>query len=408
MSTSVIATPPSAEVLTPEPPRLVAPARPLRIAMVGTRGVPARYGGFETAIEEVGWRLAAQGHEIVVYRRRGRDEGPALDWYRGMRLVTLPAAPVKQLETLSHSFGSIAHLIARDRPDVAVVFNAANGVLLPLLRAAGIPTVVNTDGLEWQRGKWGRLGKAYFRTAERFTARWADALIADAQAIRTYWRRTHAVDAEFIPYGAPIHRTLGSDKLAELGLTPGGYHLVVARLEPENNVGLIVDGYRKSRCTRPLVVVGSTPYPNEVQAHREQAAALDPRIVAPGAVWDQDLLDQLYAHSATYLHGHSVGGTNPSLLRAMGAGAKIAAYDCVFNREVLAGTGTYFPDPDTLAGLLQASEQLTPSQRLAAGERTRQRAAAAYDWDLVAFQYLSLCVRTAGIPVTSAQPAVAV
>ena len=160
--------------------------------------------------------------------------------------------------------------------------------------------------------------------AEALAVRWSDALIADAQGIADYYYAEFHAPTELIPYGAPILSDR-SDQLAELGLTSRGYHLVVARFEPENHVDVIVDGYRRSAATLPLVVVGSAPYADQHTARIHSLA--DERVTFLGGLWDQDLLDQLYGNCATYLHGHSVGGTNPSLLRAIGAGAATIAYD---------------------------------------------------------------------------------
>ena len=218
----------------------------MSIAMVGTRGVPARYGGFETAVEEVGRRLAAAGHRVVVYcRTTAAPAGQARPTeYLGMELVHLPAARKRSLETLSHSALSVGHLLAH-RTDAAFVFNAANSPLLPMLRAARIPVATHVDGLEWKRAKWGPVGQRYYRAAESMAVRWSDALIADAVGIADYYRHEFGAPTTLLTYGAPLIEP-GSDRLAELGLEPGEYHLVVARFEPENHVELIVDGYARS------------------------------------------------------------------------------------------------------------------------------------------------------------------
>lgn len=361
--------------------------RSLRIALIGTRGVPARYGGFETCVEEVGWRLVERGHRVVVYCRYGADDPTGPTYYRGMRLVHLPAARRRSLETLSHTGIAALHLVRHDA-DVAVMFNAANAVWLPLLRAAGIPIVTHVDGLEWKRAKWGTAGRSYYRLAEAASVRWSDALIADAQGIADHYRSQFDADTELIAYGAPIIDP-PTDRLAELGLRANGFHLVVARFEPENHVEVIVDGYRRSSAALPLVVVGSAPYA-DIYTARVRAVA-DDRVRFLGGVWDQDLLDQLYAHAYTYLHGHSVGGTNPSLLRAIGAGTATLAYDVVFNREVLGTAGRYFVTAQDVAELLATVEG--DSRTVAElGEASRLRAKD-YDWDDVAGRYDDLCTR---------------
>lgn len=364
-------------------------ARALRIALVGTRGVPARYGGFETCVEEVGARLVDRGHDVLVYCRGGdEDERPSS--YRGMRLVHLPAVRRRSLETLSHTALSVAHQV-RYPADAAIVFNAANAALLPVLRARRIPVATHVDGLEWKRAKWGGTGRRYYRTAESLAVRWSDALIADAAGIADYYTAEFGAPTEQIAYGAPLLDGVGDAKLADLGLTPRGYHLVVARFEPENHVEVIVEGYRRSRATLPLVVVGSAPYADEYTA-RIQAAA-DDRVRLLGGVWDQDLLDQLYAGALQYLHGHSVGGTNPSLLRAIGASAPTTAFDVSFNREVLGPAGRWFTTPDDVRAAVEDSER-DPAGAVARGALLRARAAD-YDWDTVAEAYEDLCRRLA-------------
>src|SRR3954447_7151831 len=372
--------------------RRSAATRPatMKVALVGTRGVPARYGGFETAVEEVGRRLAERGHEVVVYCRTAPgDTEPRSSTHLGMRLVHLPAARKRSLETLSHTALSVGHLLGH-RVDAAIVFNAANAPLLPVLRAARIPLATHVDGLEWKRAKWGGTGRRYYRAAESLAARWSDALIADAQGIADYYRAEFDTGTELIAYGAPL-LDVGSDRLAELHLPPRGHHLVVARFEPENHVHLIVEGFTTGSARLPLVVVGSAPYADEYTA-RVRALG-DDRVRFLGGVFDQDLLDQLYAGAATYLHGHSVGGTNPSLLRALGAGAPTVAFDVSFNREVLEETGTYFTTAADVAARVEAAEA-DPAGTQRRGRAARERAKH-YDWDDVADRYEELVRRLA-------------
>ncbi|GAA2902916.1 glycosyltransferase [Pseudonocardia halophobica] len=358
----------------------------MRIAMIGTRGVPARYGGFETAVEEIGLRLVKAGHEVRVYCRGDDDSAE----YLGMHRVRLPAMKHPVTETLSHTALSVAHLL-RHRADVALVFNAANAPLLPVIRAARIPVAVHVDGLEWKRAKWGPNGRRYYLANEQLSVALADELIADAVGIQDYYRERYGAQSIFIPYGAPIQEHCDFARLRELELDARGYHLVVARLEPENHVDVIIEGYLQSKATKPLVVVGSVPYPSDHQRRIRELAATDARVRLVGGVWDQDLLDALYAGAASYLHGHSVGGTNPSLLRAMGAGANVIAWDVNFNREVLGAYGSFFARPQQLAERIDATEADLPAAE-ANGVGARERAAEAYGWDDVALEYEQLCV----------------
>lgn len=363
----------------------------LTIAMVGTRGVPAAYGGFETAVEEVGRRLAERGHRVIVYTRGSESREST---YLGMEVVHLPAVPQKQLETLSHTGFSTVHAMAGKRPDVAFVFNAANSPFVPLLRLRGIPVALHMDGLEWRRSKWGPRGRAYYRWAEQNGVRTADALIADAPGIAEYYGHQFGVPTELIRYGAPLLDDVSTHRLAELDLVAGDYHLVVARFEPENHVLEIVQGYRDSSSKRPLVVVGSAPYSAAYTQAIRDAAGDDPRIRLVGGIFDQELLDALYAHAFTYVHGHSVGGTNPSLLRAMGARTAVIAYDVTFNRETLDDNAWFFTDARDATRHFDAieSEEAEVAQLAAA---SRERAENDFRWDDVATEYEELARRLA-------------
>lgn len=365
--------------------------RQLTIAMVGTRGVPAAYGGFETAVEEVGRRLAERGHRVIVYTRGSASKESE---YLGMEVVHLPAVPQKQLETLSHTGVSALHAVFGRKPDMAFVFNAANSPFVPLLRLRGIPVALHMDGLEWRRSKWGPRGRAYYRWAEQHGVRTADALIADAPGIADYYTHQFGVPTELIRYGAPVLDAVPADRLAELDLESGGYHLVVARFEPENHVLEIVEGYRTSASRRPLVVVGSAPYSAGYTQAIRDAAKGDPRIRLVGGIFDQDLLDVLYAHAYTYVHGHSVGGTNPSLLRAMGAGTAVIAYDVPFNRETLADRAWFFSDARDAARHFDAVDAAEDAVA-ELGVDARQRAATDFRWDDVATEYEDLARRLA-------------
>jgi glycosyltransferase involved in cell wall biosynthesis len=311
-----------------------------------------------------------------------------------MKLVHLPALKKKTLETLSHTALSALHMLRGRRQDMAFVFNAANAPFVPLIRSRGVPVAVHVDGLEWKRGKWGKAGRRYYRMAEELSVRTADALISDAAGIAEYYAEEFGVPTELLTYGSAQLTDIAADKIAKHGLVPGEYHLVVARFEPENHVDVIVEGYTASDAKHPLVVVGSAPYAAEYTDRIAAMAAADPRVKMLGGVWDQDELNQLYGNARTYVHGHSVGGTNPSLLRAMGAGTAVVAYDVIFNREVAGPDGLYFSDASSLVPVLERIES-ADWKHLAVGAAMQQRAAAMYDWDLVALGYEELATRLA-------------
>jgi glycosyltransferase involved in cell wall biosynthesis len=364
----------------------------MQIAMIGTRGVPARYGGFETCVEEVGRRLAAAGHQVRVYCRPSgvAEDDEGLREYLGMELIHLPAIRRRSVETLAHTALSVLHRSLAGS-DAALLFNAGNAPLLPVIKSRGIPVATHVDGLEWRRDKWGGVGRRYYRTAESLAVRWSDALIADSHGIQQYFADEFGAATNLIAYGAPILSDLGDDRIAEFDLAPRAYHLVVARFEPENHVREIVQGYVASPAELPLVVVGAAPYSLEYTA--SVRAAADGRVKFLGALYDQDQIDQIYANALTYWHGHSVGGTNPSLLRAAGAGTFTAAMDVAFNREVLGEHGEYFTSSDGVAQLLVKTES-DPVWVLDCGS-SLQRSIQRYNWDDVAHRYEDLCRRLA-------------
>ena len=361
---------------------------------MGTRGVPASYGGFETAVEEIGKRLAARGHDVTVYCR---NPGQTLTEFEGMELVNLPALRHRMTETLSHTGLSAVRAIIKDKPDVALVLNAGNAPLLKPLKAAGIPVAVHLDGLESKRGKWRGAGSRYYRWAERVAVRQGDEVIADAQAIADHVLAAYGRVCTVIPYGANVIDP-GSDRLAELDVIRRDYHLLVARLEPENHVLEAVHGYTISEETRPLLVVGSAPYSQWYIQRVQELASESQSVRMVGSIYDHDLLDQLYANARSYIHGHSVGGTNPSLLRAMGAGAPVLAFDCEFNREVTAGQAFFWSVAESLATVLDEIAVGEEDEQLAEfSQAGRQRIAEQYQWDSVTDEYEAMLSRLADL-----------
>ena len=359
----------------------------VKVSLMGTRGVPALHGGFETAVEEIGRRLATRGYEVTVYCR---NPGQQRTEYLGMTLVNAPALRHRMTETLSHTAVSTAHAIIKDRPDVVLLLNAGNAPLLRPLQVAGIPTAIHLDGLESKREKWRGVGARYYRWAERASVRWGDEVIADSQAIADHVKAEYGRDSVVIRYGAEIISP-GSDRIAELSLDRQRYHLIVARFEPENHVLEAVAAYRLSAETRLLVVVGSAPYSHGYVEEVRSAAQEDPRIMFTGGIYEQQLLDQLYANARTYIHGHSVGGTNPSLLRAMGAGTPVLAYDVEFNREVTDGQAFFWATAPELTAIFNQSAGDGLDERFA--EFTTNgiaRIAAVYQWDSVTDEYEAL------------------
>ena len=305
--------------------------RPLRIAILGSRGYPSTYGGFETFVRRIGPWLVARGHAVVVYGRGGRTKVEReID---GLHVVETRGLQGKTSSTVTHGLTGALHCL-RHRPDVVLVLNVANGPAILLLKLRRIPVVVNVDGIEWERDKWGPVARWCFRLGARMTARFADVLVADSKEVVRVWERDFGVSPTFIPYGADVVEGLPSERIQALGLDPGGYALAVARLVPENNIALFVDAMEQLEWSVPAVVVGQSTYANGIEP-RLQAHMDSGELLWLGHLDDQDLLGELWANAGVYFHGHSVGGTNPALLQALGFGAPTVAVDTPYNREVL-------------------------------------------------------------------------
>src|ERR1051326_2844333 len=289
----------------------------MRIAIVGSRGYPYVYSGYETFVAELAPRLVQGGHEVIVYCHRGLfDSRPPV--MNGVRLVYVPALEHKILSQLSHSFLATLHVACVSRPDVALYVNSANGPFGWLLRVARIPSVLNVDGLEWLRPKWKGLGARYFHWASRVGIRAFNAIITDAAAMAKIYQAEFGAKSHTIAYGANLGSSEQPERVRELGVEPNDYYLVVGRLIPDNNGALIVDGFARTGVRRKLLIVGDVPYRDEYA--RAIKGTRDPRVIFPGYVRDQALLRELYCNAYGYIHGHGYGGTNPALLKALANG----------------------------------------------------------------------------------------
>ncbi|MCE5289171.1 MAG: glycosyltransferase, partial [Nocardiaceae bacterium] len=306
------------------------------VAILGTRGYPSYYGGFETAIRQLAPYLAEREWDVSVYSRPGqtKPEDPRRD--PRVHAIFTKGVESTSLSTLSYGY-TAAREAARQRPDVALVCNVANGFWLPLLNARGIPTVVNVDGIEWERAKWSRLGKSVFRRGAQATAKHADRIIVDAHAIGQRWREEFGREGDFIPYGGDIPDALP----LEPGLRHRQYALVVARFVPENMVPEFLIAAETIARKYDVTIVGSSGYGGELDEHAGSLASANPRIRWLGHLSDDRRLFALWQHAGAYFHGHSVGGTNPALVQAMACGAPIVANDTMYNREVLGYAGHF-------------------------------------------------------------------
>lgn len=351
------------------------------VAIIGTRGYPSYYGGFETAVRKIAPNLADMGWDVTVYGRRGttKPDDPSLD--TRIKTKVTWGMETQKLSTLSHGLTAALDAAAH-KPDVALIMNCANGYFLPILRARGIPTLVNVDGLEWERDKWSPLAKSVYRKAAECTAKWADGLVFDARRIARYWKETFDAEGTFIPYGGDIAAELPVPD----GLSHRNYVLVVTRFVPENTVAQFFEAVPAIAEHYPVVIVGSSGYGGELDDTARRLSA-HPSVSWLGHVHDDQLLLALWQHAGLYFHGHSVGGTNPALVQAMAAGAPILARDTDYNREVLGSAGEFVSDdPELIAKSILRSMD-NRSEREAASQAGMMRAAQHYSWSQVSRSY---------------------
>jgi glycosyltransferase involved in cell wall biosynthesis len=358
----------------------------LRVAETGIRGIPANYGGSETAVEEVGRRLAAEGAEITVYCRRHKS--PSRDSeYKGMRRVVLPSIPTFNFDTISHSTLSSLHVLARNTADVVHFHGMGNALCLPFFFLSRKKTVITIDGPDWERPKWGFVARKVLRLAATLAVRWADHLIIDNHPSIDYFRREFELaddDFTYIPYGADLEPPTETDELEALGLTPRGYLLFVGALVPDKGPDVLLDAYARVGGDLPLVVVGDSPFAEEFRRELHEAAARDPRVRMVGYAYG-DAYRQLVANAQAYVHPARHEGTSPALLQAMGYGNCIVSSDIVEAREVVGDAALTFVGGDS-SSLAAALERVIDDEALAADLRGRSlaRVREKYNWDDVA------------------------
>ena len=365
----------------------------MRIALLGTRGIPANYGGFETFAEELSTRLAGRGHEVTVYCRSNNVGTPGRE-YRGVRLVVLPTIPHKYLDTLAHTALSTLDLLFR-RADVALYCNAANALFTLAPRLTGIPVALNVDGLERKRKKWNFFGRTWYRMSERLSTWFPNAVVTDAAVIEEYYRERYGKRSTMIAYGAEVGPVSTQAILAKLGLEPRKYFLYVSRMEPENNALLVRQAFERTSVDAKLVLVGDAPYADEYVAQVRDTQ--DPRIVIPGAIYG-DGYRELQSHSLAYIHATEVGGTHPALIEALGRGAIVLYLDTPENREVAepAGSAAFTNDPDALAEAIEATAASGSEERDAMRAHAIAHIQENYSWDAIATQYEDLLAALSG------------
>ena len=356
----------------------------MRIALLGTRGIPARYGGFETFAEELSVRLVARGHEVIVYCR----ESVPGNSYRGVRLRHVPTIRHKYFDTIAHTFFSTLDLL-RWRCDVALYCNGANAIFTLAPRWLGIPTALNVDGLERKRRKWNRLAKAWYLLSEWLATFCPSALVTDARSIQDYYYKRYHTRSVFIPYGAEAGRVPTRAILEKLGLEPERYFLYVSRMEPENNALEVRQAFEALDTPFRLALVGDAPYADDYL--RRVHDTRDPRVVIPGAVYGPGY-HELGSHCFAYIHATEVGGTHPALIEAMGRGALVLYRNTPENAEVAGDAGIPFDPPELLAKM-RLTLAISETKRELLRQKAMERVRALYSWEAVTDEYEKLLAR---------------
>jgi len=361
----------------------------MRVAFIGTRGVPAAYSGFETFVEELGARLAERGHEVTVYCRRHfyRDHPPV---HRGMRLVHVPGIASKHLDTFTHTAVSTAHAVVQGY-DAVIMCISGNSPFAVFPRAVGTRVVLNVDGSDWRRQKWGHLARAYIRTSEWIATRTPDVTVTDSEVMQRFYRESMGAETECIAYGADLPEPREGGLLKRMGLVPREYFLLVGRLVPENCAHHLVEAYERLRPRLRCVIVGDAPYAKQYIADLKRRG---PHVDFPGYVFGDGYRELVHNAYATVLCSE-VGGTHPVLVEAMSAGSCVIVNDTPANMEVIADAGLAYQGSrgsDSLAEVMAWALENEAAVEDYRG-RARERALTSYSWEAVTDRYEHLLRR---------------
>lgn len=381
------------DALLGTPPHPPAAGRLPSIAFLGSRGVPARYSGFEVVVEELGKRFAARGHDVTVYNRLPHF-GPPQPVWEGMKIIGLPTIPTKSLDTIVHTTLSMLHAMRR-RYDIIYLCGVGNAVLGRLARAAGMKVVINVDGADYSRKKWRGFARSWLRRSEGWAARWSDAIIADNSVIADRYEREQGRRPEHLAYGLTVRDApVRCGELERWGLRPDGYFLYVSRFTPENEASLLLEAYRRLEDPLPLVMVGADPY-EHAYSRRLETLATD-RVIFTGQRFADAYLE-LSQNARAFIMPATIEATRLVLLDQLGMGRPVIYRDCAATREVMGEAGIPFGPQDPVGSLAAALTRAMqdPAECAAAGQRARRRAEY-FRWENVLQRYEEIFARILG------------
>ena len=375
-----------------QPYNLLTPLRhKLKIAFTGIRGIPASYSGFETFVEELSDRLVQKNIEVSVYNRSTHYKNrPIL--HKGARILYLPTIPSKHLDTIVHTFIVLLHALFK-KYDIVYICGVGNSMVSWIPRITGKKVILNVDGRDWQRKKWGSFAKAYLRFAEKMAPKSVHLVITDSMEMKNYYKRVYNAETIFVPYGGNMAPDTGIEYISKFALEPDRYILFVGRLEPENNAHILIKAFKElsNRKNFTLVIVGDAPYAETYKASLKSLARNGADIIFTGFVFG-DGYRQLSTHAYGFVLASEVGGTHPVLVEQMSIGNCIIASNTESNLEVLGNAGLSFDLAKPVEDLANKLKHImeNPAEVRTYKNKARERAFAFYSWDAIADQYLHL------------------
>lgn len=360
----------------------------MRIAIIGTRGIPANYGGFETFAEELSIRLVKNGHFVTVFGRSGYiDKKYNNRYYKNVHIKILPSVKSKYFDTISHTFLSVMNITFK-KYDVILICNSANSIFSLIPRIFGKKVIVNVDGLERKRKKWNFLGKIWYLFGELFSVLFPNKIVTDAKVIQEYYKKRYHKSSIFIPYGAYVVKAPAVKTLKKFNIEPGEYFLYVSRLEPENNAHIVIKAFEQVKTDKKLVIVGDAPYAIEYIKRLKETK--DSRVIFTGFVYGRGY-KELQSHTYCYIHATEVGGTHPALIEAMGFGNCVIANETPENIEVVGDCGIIY-EKNNILNLCEKINYVVSNPAVVKeyGMRAVERVKEGYSWDYVCSEYEKL------------------